>query len=111
MVSDSGGDANEAKARGGPAALRLGGCALQIAWAFKGSGLAGHDALLDRYSDQEFDSPTRSTIPLLEYWRSPKQPMRELTGVLGLPVPSRVQLNFEHTVCPREAGGSHRVRI
>ena len=60
---------------------------MQIEWAFKGNELAGHDALLDRYPNDEFDSPTRSTIPLLEHWRSPKQRMLELTSALGLPVP------------------------
>ena len=78
----------------------MGGRALQTEWAFKGGGLGGHDALLDRYLDEEFNSPTRSTIPLLEYWRSPEQRIRELNSALGLPVPPRVQLNFEHTVCP-----------
>ena len=78
---------------------------MQIEWAFKGSELAGHDALLDRYPDKEFNSPTRSTIPLLEYWRSPEQRMRELTAALGLPVPPRVQLNFEHTACPPRGRG------
>ena len=78
---------------------------MQIESAFKGNELAGHDALLDRYPDKEFNSPTRSTIPLLEYWRSPKQRMLELTAALGLPVPPRVQLNFEHTVrSPRGRG-------
>ena len=37
---------------------------MQIEWAFSGSGVAGFDAVFDRYSVQEFDSPTRSTIPL-----------------------------------------------
>ena len=79
---------------------------MQIGWAFKGGELAGHDALLDRYSDQEFDSPTRSTIPLLEYWRSPEQRMRELTAALGVPLPPRVQLNFEHMVFPPRGRGN-----
>ena len=78
---------------------------MQIEWAFKGNEFAGHDALLDRYPNDEFDSPTRSTIPLLEHWRSPKQRMLELTSALGLPVPPRVQLNFEHTVCPPRGRG------
>ena len=79
---------------------------MQTEWAFKGGGLGGHDALLDRYPDEEFNSPTRSTIPLLEYWRSPEQRIRELNSALGLPVPPRVQLNFEHTVCPPRGRGN-----
>ncbi len=73
---------------------------MQIEWAFKGSELAEYDALLDCYPEQEFDSPTRSTIALLEYWRFPKQRVRELTEALGLPVPPQVQLNFEHMEYP-----------
>ena len=74
-------------------------------WAFTGSRVAGHDAVLDRYPVQEFDSPTRSTIPLLEYWRSPEERMRELTAALRVPLPSRVELNFEHTVYPPRGRG------
>ena len=78
---------------------------MQIEWAFSGSGVAGLNALFDRYSVQEFDSPTRSTIPLLEYWRSPEERMQELTAALRLPLPRRVELNFEHTVHPPRGHG------
>ena len=78
---------------------------MQIIWAFSGSDVAGHDAVFDRYPVQEFDSPTRSTIPLLEYWRSPDERLRELTAALGLPLPTRVELNFEHTVYPPRGRG------
>ena len=78
---------------------------MQIEWAFTGSGVAGHEEVLDRYSVQEFDSPTRSTIPLLAYWRSPEERLRELTAALGLPLPGRVELNFEHTVYPPRGRG------
>ncbi|MDD9981834.1 MAG: hypothetical protein OXU81_10840 [Gammaproteobacteria bacterium] len=78
---------------------------MQIKWSFKGNGVADHDALFDCYSAKELDSPTRSTIPLLEYWRSPEARLRELTAVLGLPLPTSVELNFEHTVKPRRGRG------
>ena len=78
---------------------------MQVEWAFTGSRVAGHEAVLDRYSVQEFDSPTRSTIPLLAYWRSPEERLRELTPALGLPLPGRVELNFEHTVYPPRGRG------
>ena len=78
---------------------------MQIEWALTGSGVAGHDGLLDRFPVQEFDSPTRSTIPLLEYWRSPEERMEELTAALRLPLPRRVELNFEHTVYPPRGRG------
>ena len=79
---------------------------MEVEWEFKGSGLAGHDALIDCYPDTEFYSPTRSTIALLEYCRLPEQCMRELHTALGLPVPARVRLNFEHTLSRRRGIGN-----
>lgn len=78
---------------------------MEIGWAYQGTGLPGYDAVIGSYPDKEFDSPTRSTIPLLEYLRSPEQCMRELHTALGLPVPRRVHLNFEHTVSPPRGSG------
>lgn len=78
---------------------------MQIEWAFKGEQLAGHATVLDRYSKKEFDSPTRSTIPLLEFWRSPGSRVKDLSAALRLPVPHRVQLDFEHLVRPPRGSG------
>ena len=78
---------------------------MEIDWTFTGSGVAGHDAVLDRFPVQEFDSPTRSTIPLLEYWRFPEERMRELTAALRVPLPSGVELNFEYPVSPPRGRG------
>lgn len=78
---------------------------MQIEWAFKGEPLARHATVLDRYSKKEFDSPTRSTIPLLEFWRSPAPRLRELSAALRLAVPYRVQLDFEHLVRPPRGSG------
>ena len=78
---------------------------MQIEWAFKGEQLAGHATVLDRFPRKEFDSPTRSTIPLLEFWRSPTQRIEELSTALQLPVPRHVQLHFEYLVrSPRGSG-------
>ena len=84
---------------------RYGEFALHIEWAYKGHRLAGFDALLDRYPAKQFDSPTRSTIPLLEYSRSPEPRIRELTEALSLPMPQRVRLDFEHRVYPQRRKG------
>ncbi|MDE0522418.1 MAG: hypothetical protein OXH79_10735 [Boseongicola sp.] len=78
---------------------------MQIEWAFKGVALAGRDRLLDCFPETAFDSPTRSTIALLEHWRSTEQRVRELARALGLPVPRRVQLDFEHMVHPPKGRG------
>ena len=78
---------------------------MRIDWAFKRRALAGHDALVDSYPDKEFNSPWRSTIPLVEFWRSPEKRVRELSHSLGLVVPTSVRLGFEHTVSPPRGRG------
>lgn len=78
---------------------------MQIDWTFERRVLAGHAALIDAYSDREFDSPRRSTIPLVEFWRSPEERMRELGSALDLDVPASVRLGFEHTVSPPRGRG------
>ena len=78
---------------------------MRVQWEKNGKGRTGFDALLNEYSAEEFDSPTRSTIPLLEYWRSPKERIQELADKLSLPVPQRVRLDFEHIVNPPRGKG------
>ena len=79
---------------------------MQIDWAFKGEGVADHASLLGQYAHSEFDSPTRSTIPLLAFWRSPEHRIEELTAALALPVPRSVRLDFEHLVSPPRGKGT-----
>ena len=76
-----------------------------IEWAFKGKPQPGFDALLDCYLGTEFDSPTRSTIPLLQYWRTPEPRLAKLRAALHLPLPDPVLLDFEHKVYPRRGRG------
>lgn len=78
---------------------------MRIDWALKRRTLTGHDALIGGYPDKEFNSPWRSTIPLVEFWRSPEKRVRELSGALGLVVPTAVRLGFEHTVSPPRGRG------
>lgn len=78
---------------------------MHIAWAFKGTRLTGHADLVDAYREVDFDSPTRSTIPLLELWRSPKRRARELGEALAISPPAQVQLDFEHLVWPPRGKG------
>lgn len=78
---------------------------MRVDWAFMGNALIGHDALIDCYAEGEFDSPTRSTIPLIEYWRSPEERVLELSMALAAVAPPWVRLDFEHTVTsPRGRG-------
>ena len=92
-------------AHGGAAARGFEDRDMQIEWEYKGVALTGRDDLLDCFPKTEFDSPTRSTIALLEHWRSAEQRVRELARALGLPVPRRVQLDFEHEVRPPKGKG------
>ena len=78
---------------------------MHLEWTFKSRRITGIEALLDTYGAKEFDSPTRSTIPLLEYWRNPAPRLQELSEALGFSLPSRVQLNFEYTVSPPRGRG------
>ena len=85
--------------------MRVGGVGLRTAWAFKGKAVEDHSSLLECYGDGEFDSPTRSTIPLLELWRCPGQRMRELSDALHMVAPQDVLLDFEHLVHPPRGDG------
>ena len=76
-----------------------------IHWAFKGKPQLGFDALLDSYPGREFDSPTRSTLPLLQYWRTPEPRLAELNAVLDLPLSDPILLDFEHKVHPPRGRG------
>lgn len=67
--------------------------------------MESHASLLGCYGDGEFDSPTRSTIPLLEFWRCPNERMRELSDPLGMVAPRELRLDFEHTVHPPRGVG------
>lgn len=78
---------------------------MRVNWLFKGRRLTGHEALIGAYPETEFNSPWRSTIPLIEYWRSPKERVLELTRALGLVEVDRTGLDFEHMVSPPRGRG------
>lgn len=69
-----------------------------VGWKYQGHCIGGYKQLLECYGDQEFDSPTRSTIPLLAYWRNPRQRVHELSRVLEFPFSDQISLDFEHPV-------------
>ncbi|WP_239491457.1 hypothetical protein [Luteitalea sp. TBR-22] len=64
-----------------------------------------HTRLLDTHTDvvgglapDSFDKVTRSTIPLLDYWREPAARLDSLTAQLGWPPFSEAELSFERQV-------------
>ncbi len=66
--------------------------------------VAGFNALLDRYSLNHFNSPKRSTVPLLAYWKEPERVLACLTR-FGLHAPDTLTLAFEYDVPVQEGKG------
>ena len=54
--------------------------------------------LLSEYPDSQFNSPRRSTVPLLAYWKNAAARCVDLFGRLGLEYPASVDLTYEHEV-------------
>ncbi len=56
------------------------------------------ETLLNAYPADEFASPSRSTVPLLAYFKPAEQRLRELSSLLGLPLGEEATLTFESTL-------------
>ena len=54
--------------------------------------------MLWQLPDIEFKSPTRSTIPLLDYWREPYSVVKELMDLFKLPFSENWEVHFEYPV-------------
>ncbi len=78
---------------------------MRIIWSHEGRCISSYDKLLDCYKNNEFNSPKRSTVPLLSYWRIPDQRAIELSKALGFELSRSVCLNFEYKV-PAQCGRS-----
>ena len=71
---------------------------MRTVWSYQGRRVDGYEQLLGCYQDREFNSPKRSTVPLLACWRNPKEPARELSETLDFRLSDEISLDFEHTV-------------
>ncbi len=71
---------------------------MRIIWSHEGRCISSYDKLLDSYQNNEFNSPKRSTVPLLAYWRTPDQRAREFSKALGFELSRSVRLDFEYKV-------------
>ena len=71
---------------------------MNIEWSYAGRSTTGYQALLKCYKQKEFDSPRRSTVPLLAYWRTADQRANEMSKALGHLLSDTLCLDFEHTV-------------
>lgn len=61
--------------------------------------------LLEAMPQAAFDSPMRSTVPLLDYWRSPQMRIDTLCSDLALAAPVETELHFEYQVPVRAGRG------
>lgn len=71
---------------------------MRINWSYKGRHITSYKKLLNCYKNNEFDSPQRSTVPLLAYWWTPEQRANEFSKTLGFELSRSVCLNFEYKV-------------
>ncbi len=79
---------------------------MSVIWSYAGNEVGGYEDLLKRYSTKEFASPTRSTIPLLSYWRNPITRIDELKKVIKHSSSESIYLDFEHRVPTQRGKGN-----
>ncbi|MHB1059908.1 MAG: DUF6946 family protein [Rhodanobacter sp.] len=65
---------------------------------FDKQAVSDFDELLRMFSDADLDSPLRSTVPLLAFWRHPHIALADFAKAVRAPISSPVQLAFEYTV-------------
>ncbi len=61
--------------------------------------------LLALVPDSALDSPRRSVVPLLDFWRTPETRLEQLSKLLDLDLNSASDLAFEYTVPVRQGRG------
>lgn len=78
---------------------------MQVKWKFKTRQVTGFDNLLENYDHEEFDSPRRSTIPLLVFWQNPIPRLEQFSELLGFALNSQAEFVFEYQVSPIRGKG------
>jgi hypothetical protein len=63
-----------------------------------GVPVASFSDLLDKYAVDEFDSPFRSTVALLSYWRQPEARLAAVAALLQISLGDASELHFEYQV-------------
>jgi len=61
--------------------------------------------LVNSFSKKEFDSPRRSTIPLLDYWRAFDGRLQDFSEVIGDRRYAKAEFHFEHRVAVQAGRG------
>jgi len=54
--------------------------------------------LISCFPKSEFDSPYRSTVPLLTYWKEPNKSLIAFSNLIGFSEISNTKLSFEHCI-------------
>ena len=70
-----------------------------------GQAVGSFGELVKQLGDNAFASPTRSTVPLLDYWRGPAPRLRDLWERLGVSHLDDAELYFEYNVPVRQGRG------
>lgn len=78
---------------------------MKVEFEYKNQGLSSFQYLIRQYPPSEFDSPYRSTIPMLCFWRDPESGLDQISRALGLDLPHRVTLSFEYCVDVQKGKG------
>lgn len=78
---------------------------MKITLKYKNKKVSNYQELIKSYSNAEFDSPYRSTIPLLHYWKDTETQLVELTDILNTETPHDATLDFEHCVYSLKGNG------
>lgn len=70
----------------------------QLLLAVRGVPALDWPALVGALHDADLDSPRRSTVPLVAYWRDPLARFTQLLPQLGLHAAEPPKFSFEHRV-------------
>ncbi len=69
---------------------------IQLSWGER--PVDNYLALLNGVPENELDSPRRSVVPLVDFWRTPEKRVHELGELIGLPLHPPAKLVFEYAV-------------
>ena len=78
---------------------------MKIDFEYNNQSLSSYQDLISQYPPSEFDSPYRSTIPMLCFWRDPDFGLAEIAHTLQVDPPAQMTLSFEYCVDVQKGKG------
>lgn len=78
---------------------------MRIIWAYGDKEVPGYEEILSCYPEKEFDSPFRSTVPHLMFWRSAETRFHDLCRFIGEQPFESARASFEFQVKPPRGRG------